>query len=184
MNRFLFHLGNGFIFLSLVGFLFIFFPFIALFLSPPPIMKEIKTKEGSFITIPKINAQSKIIPNVDPWNEMIYNKALQNGVAHAKNTALPGEKGTAFLFAHSSGNPWELTRMNTIFLRLGELQNGDVIEIVSNGKMLKYKVVDKKEVDPTEVDFLLKSEKTQLVLQTCTPIGTSLKRLLVFANPI
>ena len=115
---------------------------------------------------------------------MIYNKALQNGVAHAKNTALPGQKGTAFLFAHSSGNPWELTRMNTIFLRLGELQNGDVIEIVSNGKMLKYKVVDKKEVDPTEVDFLLKSEKTQLVLQTCTPIGTSLKRLLVFANPI
>ena len=86
--------------------------------------------------------------------------------------------------------PWEMTRYNTIFLRLGELSVGDEIVITRNGKELKYTVSDKKEVDPSEVNYLLQTDKTEprlnrgkLILQTCTPIGTALKRLLIFADP-
>lgn len=184
MNRFFFHLGNALILLSFAGFTVIFYPVISTYFFPPQIVKEIKAQEGTYITIPKINAQSPIIENVDPFNEQEYNEVLKRGVAQAKGTSLPGEKGTTFIFAHSSGLPWELTRFNTIFLKLGELSSGDEIEIVRNGKVIKYKVTDKKEVDPTDVQYLLNTKKDQLILQTCTPIGTSLKRLLVFAEEV
>lgn len=184
MNRFLFHLGNLLILMSFAGFTIIFYPVINIYLFPPQIINEIKAQKGTYITIPKIKAQSPIIENVDPFNDQEYNEALKNGVAQAKGTSLPGEKGTSFLFAHSSGLPWELTRFNTIFLKLGELTNGDEIEIVKNGKIIKYKVFDKKEVDPSDVHYLLNTKEDQLILQTCTPVGTSLRRLLVFAKEI
>jgi LPXTG-site transpeptidase (sortase) family protein len=146
--------------------------------------KKYTAQKGTFITIPKIKAQSPVIENVDPWNEAAYGEALKHGVAQAKGTSLPGQHGTVYLFAHSSGLPWDLTHFNTIFLKLGELQNGDKILIRRNGKDYPYKVTDKKEVDPSEVQYLLDTKKTQLVVQTCTPIGTSLRRLLIFAAPV
>ncbi len=178
----LFHLGNALIILSVIGFLSIISPILKIYLFPPQIQQTLPTK-GTFITISKIHAQAPITENVDPWNESGYQNVLKNSVAHAKGTSLPGQSGTVFLFAHSTGMPWELTRFNTIFLRLGELQKGDVIEIVRNGKKFTYHVREKKEVWPAEVNYLLQTKKTQLILQTCTPIGTSLKRLLIFADP-
>jgi sortase A len=182
MNKLLFHLGNLLIIISLLGFAFIFYPILQTYITPP-VVQKVTAKEGNFLTIPKIHAQSSIILNVDPWTESVYDEALTRGIAHAKGTSLPGEKGTSFLFAHSSGAPWEMTRNNTIFLRLGELNTGDEIIITKNGKELKYKVTNKKEVDPSEINYLLQTDKTQLILQTCTPIGTSLRRLLIFAEP-
>ena len=181
-NNFLYRLGNALIVLSLFGFAYTFYPLISAYLTPP-VVQPILPVEGTFLTIPKIQAQAPIAENIDPWNESAYQDVLKKGVAHAKGTAIPGQKGTIFIFAHSSGEPWELTRYNTIFLRLGELQKGDKIAIVRNGKHFTYKVSDKKEVLPTEVNYLLNTKKDQLILQTCTPIGTSLKRLLVFAEP-
>ena len=134
--------------------------------------------------IPKINIASQIISNVDPFNETEYRKSLEKGIAHAKNTSLPGEKSTTFLFAHSSDLPWRITRYNIAFFRLPELKRGDSINIFRNGKTYKYKVSDKKTVWPNEVNYLLDTKKNQLILQTCVPIGTSFQRLLVFADPI
>lgn len=183
MNTVLFHLGNILIVASLAGLAFTFYPLLQTYFAPPNVEK-VTAKTGIYITIPNIHAQSAVIENVDPWNESIYNEALKKGVAHAKGTALPGEKGTAFLFAHSSGVPWELTRNNTIFLRLNDLSTGDTILVTRNGKDLPYKVTAKKEVNPSEVQYLIQTDKTQLILQTCTPVGTSLRRLLIFADPI
>lgn len=183
MNKLLYHLGNILILASLIGFGYIFYPFLQLYVTPPPTVQKVAAKEGVFVTIPKINAQAPIIENVDPWNESVYNASLKKGVAHAKDTALPGENGTMFLFAHSSGLPWELTRYNTIFLRLNELRPKDSILVTKNGKEYRYVVREAKEVWPNEVNYLLQTEKDQLILQTCTPVGTSLKRLLVFADP-
>ncbi len=182
-NNFLYYLGNTLITLSLLGLIYTFYPLIAVYLFPPQLISVTK-QQGTFVTIPKIHAQAPVTENVNPWNEKEYNAALKKSIAHAKGTALPGEKGTIFLFAHSSGLPWELTRFNTIFLRLGELKKGDEIRVVRNGKTFLYKVQEKKEVSPTEVQYLVQTQKNQLILQTCTPIGTSLRRLLVFAEPM
>jgi LPXTG-site transpeptidase (sortase) family protein len=42
----------------------------------------------------------------------------------------------------------------------------------------------KKTVWPNEVKYLKEDQGDILILQTCTPIGTALQRLLVFAKPI
>lgn len=183
MNKVLLYTGNTIIILSLAGFVFIFYPIISLYLFPPPPVEATKELKGTFITIPKINAFAPVILDVDPWDPKDYKAALKQGVAHAKGTVLPGsQKGMTFLFAHSSGPPWEQTRFNTIFLRLGELEKEEAIIIVRDGETFTYTVTDKKEVWPNEVNYLLDTSKDRLILQTCTPIGTDLKRLLVFAE--
>lgn len=179
---FLFHLGNLFIVISLLMAFIIFYPVVSTYLFPPQIKANSELK-GDYITVPKIKAQAPLIFNVDPWNENAYQEKLKKGVAHAKGTYLPGEKGTSFIFAHSSGNPLEQTRYNTVFLKLGELEIGDRIEIKRDGKIYKYKVTQKKVVYPSEVDYLDKNDTPGLIIQTCWPIGTSFKRLLVFAAP-
>lgn len=159
----------------------IYLPVLRVYLPQPSF--NIKTSDFS-ISIPKINAQAPLIDNVDPWNETEYRKALEKGVAIAAGFSKPGENGTSFIFAHSSDSPWRITSYNTVFFRLGELKEGDEVEIKYNGYQYKYKVSYSIEVWPNEVEAITKQNGNQLVLQTCTPIGTSLKRLLVFANPI
>ena len=177
------YIGNLLIVSSLAGFAYIFFPLVNVYLNPPKV-QSLANKNGTFITIKKISAQALISENVDPYNEAEYQKKLKNSVAHASGTSLPGTNGTSFIFAHSSGPPWEQTRYNTIFLRLNELSPGDEIVLQRKGQVFKYSVREKKEVMPTDVKFLGKNDKSQLILQTCTPIGTDLKRLLVFADPM
>ena len=168
---------------SLLGILYCVYPIIMAYLSPTLLKTgQVDEQKGFYIVIPKIHAEAAVIPNVDPWNKAVYLPALRQGVAQAKGTAFPGQQGTIFLFAHSSGAPWEVNWYNTIFMRLGELKNGDEIILWKDGGKYVYKVREKKEVRPNEVSYLLNTQRTQLIVQTCTPIGTTLRRLLVFLD--
>lgn len=182
-RSFSYYFGTILILLSLAGLSFTFYPVIRAYY-PPSLETGKISKDGFSISIPKIHATGTIIENVDPFNKEEYDRALKKGIAHALGTSLPNQQGTMFLFAHSSGLPWELTRYNTIFLRLNELRPNDKIVVRFEGKLYTYKVRESKEVWPSEVNFLLEGSKDQLILQTCTPIGTDLKRLLVFADPV
>ena len=164
---------------SLLGLLYILSPLVGLYINPPK-LKTVFAKEEYVITIPKISAQSPIIENVDPSNKNEYRKALYKGVAQAKGSAYPGQ-GMTYLFAHSSDIPTVSLHVNVPFLRLPELSINDTIYINRNGEEYVYRVTDKKEVWPNEVRVALDSN-SPLILQTCTPIGTSFKRLLIFAN--
>ncbi len=181
-KNFTFYLGNLLIISSLIGLTYIFLPLGKIYIYPPKI-HDLTNKNGTYLTIKKINAQALISENVDPYNETEYRNVLKNSVAHASGTSLPGTHGTSFIFAHSSGSPWDQTRYNTIFLRLNELNIGDSIDIQRNGKLYKYRVREKKEVYPEETKYLEDTGRNQLIIQTCIPIGTDLKRLLVFADP-
>lgn len=141
---------------------------------------------SSSVYIPKINAYAPVIYNVDPYDATVYKRALTQGVAHAKGSAVPGQDGKVYLFAHSSGMPWEITRFNTIFLRLSELERDDEVFVYKDGEKYSYRVYDKKEVWPSEVSYLVEDVEDGriLVLQTCSPVGTDLKRLLVFAKEV
>ncbi len=176
------NIGNLLMLIPLLILLYIYYPLIFIYIDPP-VIKEVP-KKGVFIEIPKIHAQAPIIENVNPWIESEYQSKLQKGVAHAKGTSqIASTSGTIFLFAHSSDLPWRITRQNSAFYKIGELQKNDKIYLVKNGKRYEYLVTDKKTVWPNETSYLKDTKKTQLILQTCTPIGTSLQRLLVFAIP-
>lgn len=177
------NLGNALMAFSFLGLVIIYYPIAKEFIFPPKYtQEEIKSAQFS-VEIPSIQVFSKVIENVDPFNETEYIEKLKEGVAHAKGTALPGEKGTIYMFAHSSDVPWRITRYNTAFFKLGQVQNGDEIVVRRDGKEFKYKVFDKKSVWPDQIQFLTEPQGDVLILQTCTPVGTSLMRLLVFARP-
>jgi sortase A len=175
------HTGTFLMLCGVTLFLYIYYPIATLYFFPAPENKIQTQRTNSYwIEIPKINAASPIVKNVDPWNETEYKQALKKGVAHAKGTSLPG-KGKTYLFAHSSDYPWNITRYNTAFFKLNELKTGDNILIHNGTTVFSYTVRETKEVWPTEVQYF-KNQKTDLILQTCTTIGTDLKRLLVFAE--
>lgn len=176
-----YYVGNLLVGISCAVFLVILLPLARAYFFPQSFVHAIP-HQAFYISIPKINAQAPIIEQVDPLNESVYRTALKKGIAHAKSTALPGEKGTVYLFAHSSGMPWEQTWYNTIFLRLNELQPGDKVLVWRNGKEFTYTVYDKKIVWPTEIQYLQFHSTHDLILQTCYPIMTSFRRLLVFAR--
>lgn len=147
-------------------------------------LKPVQVKSTYSIEIPKIKAYAPIIANVDPWTKENYSEALTKGVAQAKGFADFGEKGTIFLFAHSSLPPWQITRANTAFLRLDDLKVGDEIIVKKFAETYHYKVVDKKKIWPDDVAAITNEVEDQIILQTCTPLGTDLQRLLVFAKPV
>lgn len=135
------------------------------------------------IVIEKINANAKIIPDVNPASEKQYVAALQKGVAASLGSTLPGEKGNLYLFSHSTDAPWNIIRFNAIFYLLKELEVGDKVIIFYKNKRYDYIVFDKTIVSPTDISFLTnKYEAPVLTLQTCDPPGTLLNRLIVRAK--
>lgn len=177
-------LGNILIAVSLLGLVLIYYPVIKEVLFPPHYTQAQKNEVGFSIEIPSLNVFSKVIENVDPFNQKEYLEKLKLGVAQAKETSLPGENGTVYLFAHSSDVPWRITRYNTAFFKLEFVKNGEKIIVRRNGKVYNYKIYDRKAIWPSEISYLTKPQGDILILQTCTPIGTSWQRLLVFAKPI
>jgi len=135
------------------------------------------------IVIPKINANAKVIPDVDPFNSLAYQIALTKGIAHAKGSAYPDQIGNVFLFAHSSANFYEALRYNSVFYLLNKLEKDDDIYIFYKKIKIDYKVTDKLLVNPDQAFYISPvSNRHQLTLMTCWPPGTTLKRLLIIAE--
>jgi LPXTG-site transpeptidase (sortase) family protein len=135
------------------------------------------------VVIPKISANAKVISEVDPQNSAVYQRALTKGVAHAKGTSLPGEGGNIFIFAHSTADFFEANRYNAVFYLLSKLEAGDDVYLFYKKQKYHYKVADQKTVGADEVSYLEKGNKNQLTLMTCWPPGTTMKRLIVVAEP-
>lgn len=176
------NIGNILMLVPILLLLYIYYPLLFVYVAPPQIQPT--PEKGIFIEIPKIQAQAPIVENVDPWKETVYQKELQKGVAHAMGSSPVGSSsGTIYLFAHSSDLPWRMTRLNTAFFKLDQVKKGDIITLTKNGKKYEYIITEKKTVWPNEIKYLKELSKNQLILQTCTPVGTALQRLLVFAEP-
>ena len=182
-------IGITLIVVSLALFIFIFFPVAKVEINynlnkPKATINEIKPADKTFgIVVPKIGANAKIIPNVDPYNPNTYQVALTKGVAKAKGTVNPDEIGNMFLFSHSSANILEAGRYNSVFYLLSKLKKDDQIYVYYKNVRYKYKVSEIKIVDAKDVSYLNpKSDAKTLTLMTCWPAGTTYKRLLVIAK--
>ncbi len=135
------------------------------------------------IYIPKIKTNAKVIPNVNPFDKLDYEKALENGIAHAKGTAFPNQNGNVFLFAHSAVNFYEQRKYNIYFYLLNELNPGDPIYISYQNKMYNYTVLDTKIVEANETKYMGKYlDQDTLTLMSCWPSGTNWKRFIVTAT--
>ncbi len=149
--------------------------------SSEQLITPVSTEYG--IVIEKIDANARIIPQVDPANSKEYIEALSKGVAEAKGSTPPGQPGNTFLFSHSTDAPWNIARYNAIFYLLRELDKGDKVIVFYQGRRYDYIVFDKTIAKADDVSFLAnRYDKPVLTLQTCDPPGTVLNRLIVRAK--
>lgn len=155
----------------------------ARFLSTSPVTMEPVNKDFS-VVIEKIGVNAPIVKDVSVTDQKSYEEALKHGVAHSITSGYPSENpGNVYLFAHASVNFWRLGKYATVFNLLGKLNNGDKIHVFYQQKDYVYKVVNK-EVHPGWNTYPLTRPVIEptLTLQTCTPPGTTLNRLVITAN--
>jgi len=155
------------------------------YLNPP--VKEIV--EEFRVSIPKILAEANVIANVDVTDKKTFDKILsQNNVALSTGSGKPGDGNGSgmYIFAHSTTQSVLGARQNAVFYLLDELDTKDEIYIFYNGTKYSYRVFDKMVVSSKETSYLDYKEENKeiMILQTCWPLGTNWKRLLVLAEKI
>jgi LPXTG-site transpeptidase (sortase) family protein len=133
------------------------------------------------ISIPKINIHAPV-EYIDSVQEADVQKALEDGVVHYGTTAVPGAAGNVAMFGHSSNDWWEPGNYKFVFVLLDKLSPGDQIFLDYQSVRYTYEVTGSKVVEPTAVDVLNPTATPTLTLITCSPPGTSLKRLVVTAK--
>ncbi len=148
----------------------------------PAVAGEVIPAENT-ITIPKINVHAPVEyePSIQ---EAAVQKALESGVVHYGNTAVPGQNGNVAIFGHSSNDWWEPGNFKFVFVLLDKLSPGDRLTIDYQSKRYTYEVTGSKVVEPTDVSVLNQTSTPTLTLITCTPPGTSLRRLVVTAKQV
>lgn len=137
------------------------------------------TPEYFYLSVPKLGIEDALVKT----NSQTLNPSSSLG--HYPGTALPGERGNAFIYGHSV-LPWFFNPDNykTIFSTLGELEPGDEFIITYNNRQYTYAVESLEEVPTSQVEPLAEIKpkflnESTVVLMTCSPPGTKLKRLLV-----
>lgn len=137
------------------------------------------------VFIPKVNAKANIVPNVSTQEKSEYEKALMEGVAHARGTYFPGQGKNIFLFAHSTDSPLNFSRYNAVFYLLGKLEKGDQFVIYFLDKKYQYEIVEKIIASASDTSWIYRDFGFEtVILQTCDPPGTTIRRLLVLAKPV
>ena len=137
------------------------------------------------VIIPKINVELPIVYGNSDVESDIEN-SLEAGVAHYPGTSVPGQRGNAAFFGHSSNNILNKGKYKFAFVLLHEMVPGDIFYLANGGKLYTYRVFQKKIVDPSEVDVLypVDGKTATATLITCDPPGTSWHRLVVWGEQI
>lgn len=137
------------------------------------------------LIIPKINVDVPVAFGI-PLSQV--NSAMRTGVAHyriAGASAFPGQLGNVVISGHSAGDVYNNDPYKFIFSGLERLNTGDMIYVNYNSKRYSYSIIKKSVVLPSEVAAVTeKFDKPMLILVTCTPLGVSTHRLLVFAEQV
>lgn len=138
---------------------------------------------GPQVEIPAIGVKAPVInePGMAEWQIQL---ALRKGVVRYATSAEPGQNGNTVIFGHSSGQPWAPGDYKFVFTLLDKLKAGDEIKLDYQGTRYTYLVTGSEVVLPTAVSVLAPTSEPSLTLITCTPVGSSAKRLVVHAKLI
>lgn len=156
-----------------------------------PIFELEITPIDTRLIIPKLWTNVPIVDmpissmEVSKWSDFEdqVQDGLRNWVVHYPGTASAWDIWNMFITWHSSYYPWDKWRYKDVFARLGRLNIWDEYYIFQNQKKYKYKIVEKKEVSPRDVSVLKQdNEKRISTLMTCTPVWTTLRRLIIVSE--
>lgn len=129
------------------------------------------------------------IPSINLSNiqVMVNSNEFETHLSHLPGSALPGEKGNAFITGHSSISAFA-SRKNSqsFFTNLPKIRKGEMIITEVLGQKFSYEVIGIKVVDPKDVSVINPpdGEGRYISLMTCVPPGFNTKRLIVLAKLI
>ena len=125
------------------------------------------------LSIPSLGVYDATVSTVD------YD--LAKHLVNYPGTQIPPRNGNSVVFGHSTlpqlFNPKDY---KTIFATLYKIKVGNEIFVKSSGVLYKYRVYSIIVVDPQDTSIFSQSyDDSYLTLVTCTPPGTTWKRLIV-----
>ncbi len=128
------------------------------------------------VSIPKIGLNS--------ISTQVYSEHFDKNLAHLPGSALPGEKGNAFITGHSMLPNLSPKGSTAFFAKLPDVKKGDDIIIDALGQRYIYKVTELKIVDPSDISVIIPPDSNgrYISLMTCVPPGFNTKRLVVVAK--
>ncbi len=138
---------------------------------------ELNSYEGSVtligIGILEIDAIDLRIPIWDTASIV----ALRYGAGHYEYSVLPGEVGNCAILGH------HMRDYGSMFNRLGELQNGDIVRIQTpDGEVYEYCIDSRVTVRPEELEPRISGSyysTARITLVTCTYSGEETLRLVI-----
>lgn len=154
----------------------------------------------SFNTVPPVNRI--IVPSlwldvpivtaehmdVTDFTKANFDDELNEWIVKYPTTPAPGEEGNTLLFGHTSYQVWKTNPYGTIFKDLPKLKDSTLIQILREGNLYEYKVVDLFIVNPKQVANQYMTYQnaggSYITLMWCYPLGTDNKRIMVVAKLI
>lgn len=138
------------------------------------------------LQVSKITHYNVSIPRLRITNAVVEigGTDLAKSLIHYPGTASPGELGSVVIFGHSILRQfYNPNNYMSIFSTIMTLNATDEIIVNFDGVRYTYKVIDKIEVKPTDIQILEQRYNGRfLKLITCTPEGTYLRRGIVIAE--
>ena len=134
--------------------------------------------------LPKIQSYTLSIPKLKLANLVVStaDNELAKHLVNFGGTAVPADKGNAVIFGHSTlPQLYDSKNYKTVFTFLYELVPGDEIFINIDNIIYKYVVENITVIDPKNTSSVFQQNYTDsfLTLVTCTPPGTTWKRLII-----
>jgi sortase A len=159
---------------------------------PEPTPQEIQSANAPrHYGLPPGAIMSLTIEDIGVYNAPVFDSdgylALANGIGHVPETSLPWSntpQRNVYLAGHRMGFRGTWSRM--IFYNLDELGTGDRVVLKDrSGRAYEYEVSEVFLAEPTDSWVMGQVRGRDMVtLQTCTPIPTFEKRLIVRADRI
>lgn len=106
-------------------------------------------------------------------------KLVNKGVWLRPNTSRPENGSNTVLVGHRTSYS-----RSPVFYNLHKLQKGHKMAVIWENKKYNYEVVEIKEVGPNAVEIEWPTITPRLTLYSCSPIGTSRRRLVVIASRV
>jgi sortase A len=120
------------------------------------------------IQIEKLGVDAPVVQG-DGWEQ------LKKGVGQLIGSANPGSSGNVVLSAHND-------IFGEIFRDLDQLEIGDSLQIYTNERTYKYKVINSQIVGPDRVDLISQTDAPMLTLVSCYPYLVDTQRIVITAG--
>jgi sortase A len=147
----------------------------------PPLVKIVKSNEPNEI-IPTDN--TLVIPSIH-LQKTIYDglpyPSLAKGVWHSSHSSTPDRGSNTVMAGHRfTYNGFQ--KGASTFYDLDKVNKGDDIVVYWQHKRYNYKVFDTFIVSPSQISIEAPSTQPEITLYTCSPLWTSISRLVVQAR--